>query len=218
MNPREIRLQRGPFQLCNTATTSWSLRSLWPWISVAVYSADSPFLLWNVKLLKKQKTVFGQLEIFSIGQKMSGLGFPFWRPNRQFYLVPVPIFAPGVQIMSSSIIDICKVFSFPKLSVSSHLSFPAMLQSQQQHPCCRLLRKSRPERNSVTLFQDHIMSKGEARLRNNWTATTGQIFWVIPFQLLLPNINVCFPAVPNEKAIQSSSFWKSFTLLKFLFF
>lgn len=126
-------------------TTSWNLRSLWAWISVAIYSADSPLLLWNVKLLKKK--MFGQLEIFNVGQKMSGLCFPFWRPNWQSYLVPVPIFAPGVQIMSSSIIYISKVFSFPKLLVSSHLSVPAMVQSQQQHPYCWLMRKSRPKRN-----------------------------------------------------------------------
>ena len=36
--------------------------------------------MWN---FWKKKIVFGQLEIFNVGQKMSGLGFPFWRPNWQ---------------------------------------------------------------------------------------------------------------------------------------
>lgn len=169
--------------------------------------------------------VFWQVEIFNIGQKMS-VRFSLSESQLTILSSSCSLLCSrsadtDFRIMTSKHHDIHLYSIFISQSaciISLKLPNSASSSAAAATPHW-LMRKSSLRRNSVTLSQDHIMSKGEGWLKNKQTATTTkQVFWVIPsFIQLFYQILTCAFHVYRGYSGKKKSL-KVLAFLKFLFY
>lgn len=195
---------------------------LFSWFSISISYSE----MWNFFFLM----VFWQVEIFNIGQKMS-VRFSLLEAQLTILSSSCSLLCSrsadtDFRIMTSKHheIHLCSIFiSQSACIISLRLPNNASSSAAAATPHS-LMRKSSLRRNSVTLSQGHIMSKGEAWLKNKQTATTTkQVFWVIPsfiqlfYQILMCAFHV-YRGYSGKKSHSRSLLFKNFYFIKFFGF